>query len=67
LKSIDMKKSERCCCSTEQNDTSLVLLFVRQLKAVTDSSAPSVNDDDGYGYNETVSAIRQLTAVESEV
>jgi len=44
-----------------------VLLFVRQLKAVTDSSAPSVNDDDGYGYNEAVSAIRQLTAVESEV
>ena len=44
--------------------------FCQAVKSCTDSSAtaaPSVSDDDDYGYNETVSDISQLTAVESEV
>ena len=65
-----MKKSEQCCCQTQLNRTEWYFApaaFCQAVKAVTDSSAPSVNDNDGYGYNEAVSEIRQLTAVESEV
>ena len=71
LKSIHEKKSEQRCCQTQHNpnrinDTSLVLLFVRQKLLL--SQALSVNDDDDdYGYNKAVSDISQLTAVELAV